>query len=453
MPETESGPPSAPLDEFMLAMDVVDTLRRRRALVERELAAEDCDARMLARLRKIYASQGIEVPEHVLAEGVAALREERFAYTPPAPGFAVSLAHVWIDRWRWARRLLFVLLIGAALWAGYYLVVERPARIRITAEVRTTNEAVAHAGEQLDALVREKARLDEVLGVLTSSTPTIVGARIEEQAGTARVLLREAAALLDTGRDEPRPAELTSATLSSEGEAARRWLSRRQAALARVKVLFAAAEASLTAITDLRSSGSKIEEALRVFDASASDAEALAAGLAGVSAQLRDLRTARDAAIRISAVPEGRDRAAQLCQDGVAALRSADFGQARAAAVALAELKARLETEYTIRIQSDRSAVWRVPDRNPQARNYYLLVGAIDPGGRALALPIKNEENGRTSTVRIWGIRVGEDVFERVRADKQDDGIIQASTVGVKRRGCLAPEYTIPVLGGAITSW
>jgi hypothetical protein len=40
-----------------------------------------------------------------------------------------------------------------------------------------------------------------------------------------------------------------------------------------------------------------------------------------------------------------------------------------------------------------------------------------------------------------------------VRGDKQDDGIIQNNRAGVKRRGYLLPEYSIPVQGGAILEW
>ena len=62
-----------PLDDVMLAMDVVDTLRHRRKLVARELDETQRDEQLLDRLRKIYAAQGIEVPDHILMEGVAAL--------------------------------------------------------------------------------------------------------------------------------------------------------------------------------------------------------------------------------------------------------------------------------------------------------------------------------------------------------------------------------------------
>ena len=46
----------APLDELMLAMDVVDTLRHRELMLVREVEVEDRDQRLLARLREIYTA-------------------------------------------------------------------------------------------------------------------------------------------------------------------------------------------------------------------------------------------------------------------------------------------------------------------------------------------------------------------------------------------------------------
>ena len=50
------------LDDLMLAMDVVDTLRHDQRVVERELSAGRLDETLIKRLREIYKSQGIKVP-------------------------------------------------------------------------------------------------------------------------------------------------------------------------------------------------------------------------------------------------------------------------------------------------------------------------------------------------------------------------------------------------------
>src|SRR5262245_47643777 len=98
----------APLDELMLAMDVVDTLRHKELVLARELSAEDRDAKLLDQLREIYTSQGIEVTDEILQRGVDALREERFVYAPPPPSFSRTLAHAYVSRGRWGKPVGFV---------------------------------------------------------------------------------------------------------------------------------------------------------------------------------------------------------------------------------------------------------------------------------------------------------------------------------------------------------
>ena len=40
-----------------------------------------------------------------------------------------------------------------------------------------------------------------------------------------------------------------------------------------------------------------------------------------------------------------------------------------------------------------------------------------------------------------------------MEADKRDDGISQGNIVGVKQYGFLDIDYTVPVMGGAVTRW
>ncbi len=112
--------PAAPLDEVMLAMDVVDTLRHRQDLVTRELDGAAREKQLIERLRNVYHQQGIEVPDHILKEGVAALAESRFAYVPPAPGFNTTIARLYVGRKRWGRPVMAGLVALAALGVGYF---------------------------------------------------------------------------------------------------------------------------------------------------------------------------------------------------------------------------------------------------------------------------------------------------------------------------------------------
>jgi hypothetical protein len=115
--------PVAPLDEVMLAMDVVDTLRHRQDLATRELGTDAKEAQLIDKLREIYHQQGIEVPDHILKEGVAALQESRFVYDPPAPGFGTTLARLYVGRKSWGRPVLAiagVVLVAAVGWFGIW---------------------------------------------------------------------------------------------------------------------------------------------------------------------------------------------------------------------------------------------------------------------------------------------------------------------------------------------
>ncbi len=94
---------AAPLNEVMLAMDVVDTLRYRQDLVMREIKGGERKKNLVERLRAVYRDQGIEVPDRILLEGVAALEEGRFVYDPPPAGLKRTLAQIYVSRARWGK--------------------------------------------------------------------------------------------------------------------------------------------------------------------------------------------------------------------------------------------------------------------------------------------------------------------------------------------------------------
>ncbi len=314
--ETAGGapaPPAGKLDDLMLAMDVVDTLRHREDLVARELNDGAKEEALIARLREIYRQQGIAVPDRILKDGVKALRESRFVYTPPGPGLKRTLAEAWVKRGRYGKGLMGLLValgVGFGVWQ---------------------------------------------VGVVQPQRAATEAARVEIT--------------------QTLPAQL------------------------------AGAHAEIAAVT--------------------TDAEA-------------------------------RRRADALRADAERAIRAGDAPAARKAVTDLGALRADLVSEYTLTIVSRPgvdTGVWRRPPRNPLGRNYYLIVEAIAPDGRRLPLPIRNEETGETETVSIFGVRVPQEMFERIARDKRDDGIVQLNRFGVKRRGALAPEYLMPFEGGMITKW
>lgn len=107
------------LDDVLLAMDVVDTLRHRERMVDMELNAHAREEQLVARLKEIYGAQGIDVPEKILKDGVKALEEQRFVYKPPPDSFSVKLARLYVSRGRWAPAAMTFVGAVAALIVGW----------------------------------------------------------------------------------------------------------------------------------------------------------------------------------------------------------------------------------------------------------------------------------------------------------------------------------------------
>ena len=141
---------------------------------------------------------------------------------------------------------------------------------------------------------------------------------------------------------------------------------------------------------------------------------------------------------------------------GEAAVAQHDYGQARASIGELRGLSYRLQQQYELHVVSrpgEDSGAWFEATDNPRARSYYLIVEALDPRGRPVPVRVRSEQEGVTKVVRQWGLHVDKQDYDRVAADKRDDGIIQNDVVGVKRRGELEAQYTVQTNGGAILRW
>ncbi len=309
---TLSNTAQAPLDDIMIAMDVVDTLRGDAYIVERELNAKERKAKLIERLREIYRSQGIEVPDRILEEGVNALEEDRFVYQPPAKTFETRLARLYVTRLNWGRYVIGTVVGLLALLIGWYTFYEGPRQSAIAARHVELTQVIPERIEKLQTQIS---------------------------------------------------AEMTNGATSDVASTARR---------------------------------------------------------------------------------------------GLAAASAGNLSEARAASKELESLLDDLRAVYEVRIVSGRgevSGLWRVPKANRQGRNYYLVVEAVGPDGKILPQEIFNEENNQRAIVSKWAVRVPPEVLERVRADKQADGIIDQPVVAVKVRGKRTPDWRIQRAGGEITQW
>ncbi len=408
---------NTPLDELMLAMDIVDTLRHEQSTVDRELQADLRDDALVARIRQVYADQGIAVTEDLIYKGVEALKQERFTYIPAKPTFALRLAHVYIARWRWLRRLALTALLVSGGWILWQLPEqwrEHRAYAAYSARVDALSAQVSQLDQRIDRLDRWHDARSEPLALIRAP----VARQLDEVDSAVARLRRQRAAMLSV------PAQAANDFHADAGAADRR-IAEAESVLAEATTVLATAESRVQPVEALDQMAADFERSVVVLD--------------GASLQASDLATIN--AVRVQAE---------------AALRAGNAALASPAVTRLDQIATQLSLAYELRIVSAegvRSGVWRYPVDNPQGRNFYLVVEAIGEDGRALSLPILNEETQTIEKVSRYAVRVPEAVYEEVKADKLDNGLIDQALVGHKRRGQLDVQFERPVAGGYITRW
>jgi hypothetical protein len=282
---------------------------------------------------------------------------------------------------------------------------------------------VATALRQDRELVEQQLNLDELKArlrerLLAGSTVTGEAVTPEEvDAAIDRYFTTQ-----NTFAEPTRNLEVTLAHLYVRRHTLGKWLGLALAALAAVWFLFLWDRGPLSptgrARRQLASLSSAVDRSRETIRATTDDPEALA--------ELERL-----------------DREAELYEG------QADRGQLETVRAAMADLEGKLNGEYTVRIVSrpgERSAVVRHKPATEGGgiSGYYLFVEAVAPDGTVLPRRISNAEEGTVAEVTQWAERVPSEVYERIRRDKQQDGIVDENVFAVKRKGRLDEEVTLP---------
>lgn len=154
-------PPPQTLDELMMAMDVVDTLRHQEKLVQEELGQTVRDEDLKKRLRELYESQGLAVTDAILDQGIRALKESRFTYQPPKPSWSLRIAKIWVRRTvvgTWSAAALAALGLS---WGTYYFGFVSPQRAQAERTQIELSTTIPRELEDTYVRVVNLARTDE----------------------------------------------------------------------------------------------------------------------------------------------------------------------------------------------------------------------------------------------------------------------------------------------------
>ncbi|MGV3486850.1 MAG: DUF6384 family protein [Planctomycetaceae bacterium] len=152
---------------------------------------------------------------------------------------------------------------------------------------------------------------------------------------------------------------------------------------------------------------------------------------------------------------------ARSLQAELNAARGQDVTAAVAAREQLAQLVDTLSASYEVHVVSDPnqpSAIAR--GMGDKDSIHYVIVEARDASGNVVPQSIRNAETGRVEKVTRWAEEVPAAVYQRLKQDKTNDGLLSETLFATKTRGELEPQVKLPDAAGSpvhpgnrITRW
>ncbi len=469
--------------DALLVMDVVDELRRQEQHLAQFANADSNGQAIKERLRQLYKANGIDVSDDVLDRAVQAKLDERFVYHPPARSLQTRLAGAYINRSKLAPYTLPIAIGCATVGVGYELLVAMPAERAVMAQTKEINSGIALWKFVADERQVEAMLLGKALGKL-AEPPALIKVPVKSRVSQALASLELATDIAKRADNTQPPEQVTTETVGDAYGQRRAALNGHEKTLAEadaeiakasalyeeVRTLFTlneqfeaiqSGEKSLLPAIAERVTGSldQTERALRAGDIARAKTSLVGAQeaikLQGKFAELgARIAKAEKLAASSNPTPAAAGEIKRLKDLAENALGKGELALAQTA-VDEFEVKAHeVAQDLTfVVVTNGKSGVWRHPNSNKNARNYYLIVEAKRPNGEVVPMRVTNEETGKTSTVRQFGVRVPEATFEAVKADKMDNGIVERNKVAHKPRGSLGFEPILRIEQGRITNW
>lgn len=437
--------------------EALDMLQKQRADADvRTSSVLDAAAReeeMLESLRQLSLARGEVVNEEALRAAIRSTREPtNLVYARTPDGVSRKLANAYLARASWFPHSMIAIVIAALMWGGVSWrnhVVEE----NFKEAVASNSSAVVEVGSQIAAL--SDAKEDWLSGPGQRVHLASFEGAIEE---SSTALQQAQSALVSPTPNSVRSAEemIKKSKLALAAAVKARQDSRKQAALIeRAKEVAAAPDDKSWPEVNTRKRARMAQLDAALSAGNLSQATAALAAINALSGASSTRSTLYEAANLVP--PVAREEAMAIRSSGEAALLNADIASAEASIAALRRLTDAVSSAYTMKIVNEngvQSGVWRYPNDNPNARNYYVVVDAIDTSGNPVKVSVVNEETGQAEVVSRFAVRVAEAVYESVKEDKLDNGLIDNPVVGIKSPGMIEPEYSVDTAGGGIiTRW
>ena len=470
-----------------MMVDVATTVRQKQDEVNQQLNIHEVRAELKKRLRETAQVSGEQLTDFQVESAINSYFKGLYSFQESQRDFGTRIAEIYVDRVRLAKKFGIPPLIGVATAGLIWLSVEGIQSARLKSQERGVETAVEIAYQERQKLLTETQEISS--SPFVDKLPTTERAKLQFQLSNSQERLNSMSPFFQKYcSDGTSEDDITRENYQE----ARNSLTTTESSISKVKTevqegrtMIQTQEGLVLTHRNLETLIGEIRELkpLEVFSQRAENV--YSAGIGGIKrrnlieakqkeqeltgvkkdiSQFFDLTAQIESlygSIRATAKEEeASQRGESLYQEAKQLAVSADVSRLSQTVSQLQNLNTILNQEYTLRIinrNGIRSGIDRyyTDQSGKRVSGFYLIVEAIDSKGNALQMDIRNEENGQTERVTMWGERIPNEVYERVKEDKLDNGVINNDVVGNKRRGYLKEEISMPGITkqGQITRW
>lgn len=457
------------------SMAIIDTLYARQLAIDEHLNLHSLRKNIEERIRQYYKNAGFQVSDELIEEGVKSWFDNRLRYTAPKLSFKQRfIAYLYIKSGKWLKVLGVIGLI-AVLSLISEILYERNQTLSLKnyiAEETNTTKTLEQQAQQIPEQLNQY------------KTVTFVYAN-----KSADRLIEQAQTLLDKFNAEKIPPATISDSSSREQliqyfnvhklnnqqqGLLLEQISQIQQNLAKLLKF----DRALSELTQQANFNNYVARSLQLSNAVATAALSLEQNSDSISNDINmisllikqeDKRqdfynqlnhySENFRALKLSTADQkevnNQLSALRLSIDGV------DMTNIRSRNILTDEFKKLkytldyIKTPLTFMVVDrvgEKSGVERTYDRSG-GKSWYMIAEALTDRGTPFPVLIKDSETGVEKQVRTFGIRITQSEYEKLRADKLDDGHINNKLIGKKPANQLGIHYSRPLLDERITKW
>lgn len=486
MPQLDSGE-ELKLDDFLRMSDVATEARRIQNEVDKQFNIDDLRSELKKKLRNAAKVSGEYLNDHQIETAIQTYFDDLYSFKVPRRNFSTKIAEIYVERTRLAKRFGIPPLVAASVGGLIWLIAIGTHNAGLRAEEKAVETAVETAYQKRQEIFAQNLTVSS--SPLVNKLPKTEREKLQYKSDNSQRTLdslntffleycSEGTAEDDVTRENYPEVKKNLINIEESLANVDKEIQESKSVLKTQEDLILTRRNLETLIGEVRSFNPReafSKKAENIYSVGlgaierreSNEAQQKENELSRVKndiiqfAALNSQTETLYAAITAIAKEEEAQQKGKILYDEARELATAaDVPSLSRTVSQLQNLSDILNTEYTIRVinrNGVKSGIDRyyTDSRGKRESGYYLIVEAVDSQGRELQMNIRNEEDGQIKKVTMWGERVPKEVYESIKEDKLDNGIINNNLVGRKKQGYLEEEMTMRGVTkqGQITQW